>query len=118
MNSPIVIGLREYANGPVVTSLGGGLKGTGVPFTLAKTNIDHSISKAPMNINGTDTIEFHGLDKNGGKERCLSTYSGRMIKGKVRTENNNAPQNVAKILDLLPEVAIRYTKLTILSFTT
>lgn len=107
MNSPIVIGFREYAKGPDVTSLGGGLNGTGVPFTLAKTNMDHSISKAPININGKDTIEFHGLDNNGGKERYLSAYIGRMIKGSVSTENNKAPQKVAKTLDFLPEVAIR-----------
>lgn len=60
-------------------------------------------------------MEVHGLDKNSGNERYLSTYIGRMIKGSVSTENNKAPHNVAKTLDFLPEVAIRYTKLTKLS---
>ena len=36
MNIPVSIGFLVYAYGPVVTNLGGGLTGTGVPPDLRK----------------------------------------------------------------------------------
>lgn len=36
INTPESIGFLTYAYGPVITNLGGGLKGTGVPLTLRK----------------------------------------------------------------------------------
>jgi hypothetical protein len=35
-NIPVSIGFLVYAYGPVVTNLGGGLKGTGVPLDFRK----------------------------------------------------------------------------------
>ena len=47
MKIPINIGFLEYAYGPVVTSRGGGLAGTGVPPAFRKWDIDHPIINVP-----------------------------------------------------------------------
>ena len=49
------IGFLAYRYGPVVTTSGGGLKGTGVPLTLRKWNPDHAVNATPTAINGIDT---------------------------------------------------------------
>ena len=47
MNIPVNIGFLVYAYGPVVTNLGGGLTGTGVPLTFRKWIIDQPVTNVP-----------------------------------------------------------------------
>jgi len=47
MNIPVNIGFLLCAYGPVVTNLGGGLIGTGVPLTFKKWIIDQPVTNVP-----------------------------------------------------------------------
>ncbi|MFH1939876.1 MAG: hypothetical protein ABIK21_07010 [bacterium] len=44
----------------MLTNFGGGLKGTGVPFTLIKCKIDHSIKNKPIERIKKDIMVFNG----------------------------------------------------------
>jgi hypothetical protein len=54
-NKPVVIGFLTYANGPEVIIFGGGLKGTGVPFTFLKYRLDHITRNNPITKSGIET---------------------------------------------------------------
>lgn len=53
----------------MVTSFGGGLKGTGVPFTLTNCRIDHIIRDSPNARIGTDTMIFNGVVRSLGNPK-------------------------------------------------
>lgn len=55
-NTPVSIGFRVKAYGPVVTNCGGGLKGTGVPFALKKLKTDHPIKNKATKKTGNDKM--------------------------------------------------------------
>ncbi len=65
VNKPLSMGFLLWAYGPLVTSLGGGLKGTGVPFTLINCRADHSIRNSPATKTGRDTagIQSYAMDR-------------------------------------------------------
>ena len=46
-NTPVNIGFLTYRYGPVFTTMGGGLIGTGVPLTLTKWKADQAVTKIP-----------------------------------------------------------------------
>ena len=54
MNIPVNIGFLVYAYGPVVTNLGGGLTGTGVPLAFRKWIIDQPVTNRPITSIGVE----------------------------------------------------------------
>ena len=60
--TPASIGFLTNLYGPVITSVGGGLKGIGVPFTFRKWNADHTVTPTPMAINGAAMSQLILLD--------------------------------------------------------
>ena len=62
-NTPDSIGFLAWAYGPSATNLGGGLKGTGVPFTLRKCRTDHPIKDSPGKNSGKEKIILNGFEK-------------------------------------------------------
>ena len=68
----------------MVTSLGGGLKGTGVPFALIKWKTDQKYSHNPVPNKGKDRIMFNGEEKVLGKLNKLSSLIEAMINSTKR----------------------------------
>jgi hypothetical protein len=69
MNTPVSIGFLAQAYGPSATNLGGGLKGTGVPFTLRKCRTDHPINNSPAKSIGKEKMILNGFEKSRGSFR-------------------------------------------------
>ncbi len=81
--TPVNIGFRTKAYGPVVTNLGGGLRGTGVPFALRKIRTDHPIkNKANEKIGKAKMIES-SLGNISVMSNNLSTCKAIMTKENV-----------------------------------
>jgi hypothetical protein len=94
MNTPVIMGFLTKANGPFVTSLGGGLKGTGVPFTFRNWKADHPIKNDPNKITGKDRVIFNGFGKSLGRFKNLSTSRAATTNSMVNRPKKIAPTGV------------------------
>jgi hypothetical protein len=95
MNTPVSIGFLIWAYGPVETILGGGLKGTGVPFTLRKYKTDHSIKNIPIARIGQARMIFHSLGKSLGNPKNLSSRRETIINSVIMAKKKTAPKGVS-----------------------
>jgi hypothetical protein len=123
MNTPVIIGFLAKANGPLVTSLGGGLKGTGVPLTLMNSKADHPIKNNPHKITGKDKLIFSGRRTSWGRFKKLSTNRAATTNSMANRPKKIAPMGVRRFRNFRLPVATLYKKsihlvfkLTILSF--
>lgn len=105
MNIPVSMGFLTWAYGPVVTNLGGGLKGTGVPFTLMNWKTDHTIKKRLIAITGTDTMIFNDVEKNLGNPKNLSSLRETTIINTTRVKKKITPAGVRRVRALVVLVA-------------
>jgi hypothetical protein len=89
----------------VFTNFGGGLNGTGVPFTFKKWNTDQPITEIPRAMAGTDTGSLTVSGRRPGKPNSLSTRIAKSTKRVEKTPKINNPTGVSKFLVFLVPVA-------------
>jgi len=89
----------------VATNLGGGLKGTGVPFTLRKCRTDHPIKGSPRKRIGTDKIILNGLEKSWGSFNNLSSCKAKRTNRVINDTKKIAPTGVRRFRTFLLPVA-------------
>jgi len=97
MNTPVSIGFLIWAYGPFVTSPGGGLNGTGVPFSFRKCRTDHKTKKNPKKRGGKDKTRFNGDGKSLGSFSTLSRYNDETMKSIIKQKNTVAPTGVRSV---------------------
>ena len=85
-NTPVSIGFRPDSEGSVVANWGGGLKGTGVPFTLTKFKTDHPIKTKASEKTGKAKMIESGMGNIFVMPNNLSTCKAITTK-----ENINRP---------------------------
>ena len=110
MNTPVIIGFLTKANGPLVTSPGGGLKGTGVPLALINWKADHPIKSNPHKITGKDKLIFSVPRTSWGKFKKLSTSRAATTNNVVNNPNRIAPMGVKIFRNFRLPVATVYKK--------
>jgi hypothetical protein len=88
-----------------VTNLGGGLNGTGVPFTRKKWKTDHRAKKLPTLRIGSETNTFQGLGRSWGSESFASMSKEREMKIPMSKRKKNAPMGVRSVRTFLLLVA-------------
>lgn len=88
-----------------MTSFGGGLKGTGVPFILIKCRIDHSIRNNPIVRTGADRMIFNDVGRSLGNFKNLSNWRETMTNSTIMVKKKISPTGVRRLLILLLPVA-------------
>ena len=106
-NKPSSIGFLTYAYKPLVISLGGGLKGTGVPLARKNAMTGQALMSQPSTKSKIDSPRLHQEESKWGNESRSSTQREAKTKRTVNPKKNNAPNGVARILSLLFPVATR-----------
>jgi hypothetical protein len=91
--------------------LGGGLRGTGVPFTLRKCNTDHPDKIIPRKIRGIEIYRFDEVITIFGKFSNSSILREIQIKNIVNNPKIIAPIGVRIVRTFLVPVAVLYRKL-------
>jgi len=90
--------------------LGGGLSGTGVPFTFIKCNTDHPVKIIPRKTKGMEINRFDDDIIIFGKFNKLSILIAIMIKNIVNNPKIIAPIGVRIVRTFLVPVADLYSK--------
>lgn len=106
MNTPESIGFLAWPYGPVSTNLGGGLKGTGVPFSLRKCRTDHPVKDSPKKSIGKDKIILNGLEKSWDSSNNLSNCKAKRTNSVINKAKKTAPTGVRRFRTFLLPVAI------------
>ena len=114
-NKPVSIGFLIYLYGPFVIKTGGGFKGTGVPFTLKKWNIDHPESNIPITMKGIEIYRTIFLGKKFGRLRYLSNSRETNTNKETNKKKKMAPTGVRIVLNFFVFVALLYMKFIIFS---
>jgi hypothetical protein len=105
MNIPVNIGFLVYAYGPVVTNLGGGLTGTGVPLTFRKWIIDQPVTNEPTKRTGVAMQKLVGIVIILESPNHLSKARAAIMNRVVIKPKITAPTGVSSVLPRFVPVA-------------